>query len=432
MPMSADLQRRLEPNLDEIADHFGTPFHIYDEAGIVAGVERLTEALADIPFREYFAVKALPNPQILRTLVDCGLGMECSSLAELELADRCGAQGEDVLFSSNNTQPGEFAAALSRGAMVNVDDLRLLAKLPEVPDVLLFRLNPGPDYSHPGPSGPLADVKFGLRPDQLETAFAEATAMGVERLGVHAMVAANFLDVEPLLGTLQTLLDVERTIFDKLEVPLEFVDVGGGLGIPYRPGEKAADLERMGRGIRQLLEAHAIRTGRHPKLLLELGRIITGPHGVLVTRVVNRMSKWRELAGVDAGISALLRPALYPDAYHHITVHGDTRTGASETVDVVGSLCENNDKLGAQRKLPRLSEGDLLIVHDTGAHSLAMGFNYNGRLRPQELLLRRDGSVELIRRREEIDRDYFSTLRFESDVLQPRSRRCRSPQSSAA
>lgn len=432
MPMSANFHRRLEPNLEEIADHFGTPFHIYDEAGIVAGVERLTEALSDVPFREYFAVKALPNPKILAKLVDRGLGMECSSLAELELADRSGVQGEDVLFSSNNTQPGEFAAALSRGAMINVDDLRLLAKLPDAPDVLLFRLNPGPDYSYPGPSGPLAAVKFGLRPDQLETALAEAAAMGIERLGVHAMVAANFLDVEPLLGTLETLLNVERTIFDRLGVPLEFLDVGGGLGIPYRPGEKAVDLERMGRGIRQLLDAHASRTGRHPRLLLELGRVITGPHGALVTRVVNRMSKWREFAGVDAGIAALLRPALYPDAYHHITVHGDSRAGGSETVDVVGSLCENNDKLGVQRKLPKLHEGDLLIVHDTGAHSLAMGFNYNGRLRPQELLLGLDGSVELIRRREEIDRDYFSTLRFESDVLQPRSQRCRSPQSSAA
>jgi diaminopimelate decarboxylase len=406
MPMSADFSRRLEPSLEEIAEHFGTPFHIYDEAGIVAGIERLAEALADVPFREYFAIKALPNPTILRALVDCGLGMECSSLAELQLADESGARGEEVLFSSNNTQPGEFAAALSRGAMVNVDDF--LAS-----------------------SGPLAAAKFGLRPDQLETAFAKASAIGVDRFGAHAMVAANFLDVEPLLGTLQSLLEVERTIFDRLGTALELLDVGGGLGIPYRPGEEGVDLEAMGRGIRRLLDAHATHTGRRPLLLFELGRIITGPHGVLVTRVVNRMSKWREFAGVDAGISALLRPALYKDAYHHITAHGNGRAGAMETVDVVGSLCENNDKLGVQRQLPRLREGDLLIVHDTGAHSLAMGFNYNGRLRPQELLLRRDGRVELIRRREEIDRDYFNTLRFETDIFPTRSQRCRSPRASA-
>jgi diaminopimelate decarboxylase len=235
------------------------------------------------------------------------------------------------------------------------------------------------------------------------------------------------------------LLEIEQRLRRTLGIALEFVNAGGGLGIPYRPTDAGLDVEALGRGAGALLEAHAARTGRRPKLFLEAGRFVTGPHGVLVTRVINRMSKWREYAGVDAGIAALLRPAMYADAYHHITLQGDRCDGDDggggdhsdgdhrplQRIDVVGSLCENNDKFAIQRPLPQLREGDLLLIHDTGAHSLAMGFNYNGRLRPQELLLRADGSVELIRRREEVRRDYFATLRFDPDVLHPAAERDR-------
>jgi diaminopimelate decarboxylase len=419
MPIGEQLQERLEADLPAIAEHFGTPFHIYDERGILQSVERLLDAFANLPFKEYYAVKALPNPTILRLLRERGLGMECSSIAELELAARCDARGEEIFFTSNNTTREEFEAALALGAIVNVDDVSLLDKLPGVPAVFSLRFNPGPERLGDRLIGSPMEAKFGLRRDQLERAFLQGRELGAARFGLHAMIASNVLEVQPLLATIAMLLALEELVHRELQIPLEFINAGGGLGIPYRPNEQGLDVEELGRGAQKLLEAHAAHTGRLPKLFLEAGRYITGPHGVLVTRVINRMSKWREYAGVDAGIAALLRPAMYPDAYHHVTLHGDRGGRPAEAIDVVGSLCENNDKFAIQRPLPRLREGDLLLIHDTGAHSLAMGFNYNGRLRPQELLLRADGSVELIRRREEVWRDYFATLRFEPDVWRP-------------
>jgi diaminopimelate decarboxylase len=423
MPMSEDLTRRLEPRLEGIAEHFGTPFHIYDEAGILASVDRLISAFGGLPFHEYFAVKALPNLTITRMLREHGLGMECSSIAELELAADSYARGEEIFFTSNNTTREEFAAALSLGAIVNVDDLTLIDKLPGVPAVCSFRFNPGPERLGDKLIGSPVEAKFGLRRDQLRDAFVQARELGAERFGLHAMIASNVLTVQPLLATIAMLLALEDGLYRDLGIELEFINAGGGLGIPYRPGEGVLDVHALGLGAGQLLRAHEQRTGRAPKLFLESGRYITGPHGVLVTRVINRMSKWREYAGVDAGIAALLRPAMYADAYHHLTLHADAGDRPTQKIDVVGSLCENNDKLAVQRELPQLRVGDLLLIHDTGAHSLAMGFNYNGRLRPQELLLRRDGSVELIRRAEEVQRDYFATFQFEPDVLAPSGER---------
>ncbi len=419
MPISGQFADRLEAELPAIAEHFGTPFHIYDERGIRGSAERLLAAFDGQSFHEHYAVKALPNPTVLRILREHGLGMECSSIAELELARDCGAHGEEVFFTSNNTTGEEFATAIAMNAIVNVDDVSLVDKLPCAPRVVCFRFNPGAERVGDRLIGSPLEAKFGLRRDQLEPAYARARELGAERFGLHAMIASNVLTVEPLLATIAMLLEIEERLRRALGIALELVNAGGGLGIPYRPGDPSLDVEALGRGAGDLLDAHAERTGRRPKLLLEAGRFVTGPHGALVTRVINRMSKWREYAGVDAGIAALMRPALYPDAYHHVTLHGDRGERPREAVDVVGSLCENNDKLAIQRELPSLREGDLLVIHDTGAHSHAMGFNYNGRLRPQELLLRMDGSVELIRRREEVRRDYFATLRFEPDVLVP-------------
>jgi diaminopimelate decarboxylase len=422
MPASADLKERLEPRLGAIAEHFGTPFHIYDERGILASVDRLLAAFGGQPFHEYYAVKALPNRTILRILREHGLGMECSSIAELDLAADCGARGEEVFFTSNNTTREEFAAALELDAIVNVDDITFLAKLPGAPSIVSLRFNPGPERVGDRHIGSPVEAKFGLRRDQLQRAFERARELGTERFGLHAMIASNVLEAQPLLATVAMLLAIEDQLQRATGIELEFINAGGGLGIPYRPTDPSLDVEALGRGAGELLRAHAQRTGRRPKLYLEAGRFITGPHGVLVTQVVNRMSKWREYAGVDAGIAALMRPAFYPDAYHHLTLHDDRGERPSERIDVVGSLCENNDKFAIQRELPQLREGDLLLIHDTGAHSLAMGFNYNGRLRPQELLLRGDGSVELIRRREEVRRDYFATLEFEPNVLAPADR----------
>jgi diaminopimelate decarboxylase len=432
MPMSEDFSRRLEPQLEEIAEHFGTPFHIYDEAGILVSADRLAAAFGGLPFHEYFAVKALPNLTITRKLRAHGLGMECSSIAELELAADSYARGEEIFFTSNNTTREEFAAALSLGAIVNVDDITLVDKLPGVPAVCSFRFNPGPERLGDKLIGSPVEAKFGLRRDQLAPAFARARELGAERFGLHAMIASNVLTVQPLLATVAMLLALEDCLQRQLGIELEFVNAGGGLGIPYRPTEQALDVHALGLGAGQLLRAHEQRTGRSPKLLFESGRYITGPHGVLVTRVINRMSKWREYAGVDAGIAALMRPAFYTDAYHHLTLHGGGGERPRQTIDVVGSLCENNDKFAIQRELPELRVGDLLLVHDTGAHSLAMGFNYNGRLRPQELLLRAGGGVELIRRAEEVRRDYFATLEFEPDVFVPGERDAAVPTSLTA
>jgi diaminopimelate decarboxylase len=422
MPMSEDFTRRLEPLLEEVAEHFGTPFHIYDERGIIGAADRLNAAFGALPFHEYFAVKALPNLTILQLLREHGLGMECSSIAELELAGDSGARAEQIFFTSNNTTREEFAAALALGAIVNVDDISLIEKLPSAPAVCSFRFNPGPERLGDKLIGSPMEAKFGLRRDQLSAAFAAARELGAERFGLHAMIASNVLTVQPLLATIAMLLALEDGLHRELGIELEFINAGGGLGIPYRPTDQTLDVHALGLGAGQLLGAHERRTGRRPTLLLESGRFITGPHGALVTRVINRMSKWREYAGVDAGIAALLRTAFYPDAYHHVSLSGDCGGRPRQRVDVVGSLCENNDKFAIQRELPELRVGDLLLVHDTGAHGLAMGFNYNGRLRPQELLLRGDGSVELIRRREEVRRDYFATLQFEPDVLVPGER----------
>ncbi|HTZ86968.1 MAG TPA: diaminopimelate decarboxylase [Solirubrobacteraceae bacterium] len=419
MPLSENFNRRLEPILPEVAEHYGTPFHIYDEQGILASAERLHAAFGGLPFHEYFAVKALPNLTITRLLREHGLGMECSSIAELELAADSYARGEEIFFTSNNTTREEFAAALSLGAIVNVDDVTLIDRLSGVPVICSFRFNPGPERLGDKLIGSPVEAKFGVRRDQLSGAFAKAREHGAERFGLHAMIASNVLTVQPLLATIAMLLALEDGLQRELGIELEFINAGGGLGIPYRPTDQPLDVYALGLGAGQLLRAHEQRTGRCPKLFLESGRYITGPHGALVTRVINRMSKWREYAGVDAGIAALLRPAMYSDAYHHLTLHGDDNARPRETIDVVGSLCENNDKFAIQRELPQLRVGDLLLIHDTGAHSLAMGFNYNGRLKPKELLLRADGSVELIRRAEEVRRDYFATLQFEPDVLVP-------------
>jgi diaminopimelate decarboxylase len=419
MPISEQLERRLEPIVPEIAEHFGTPFHIYDEQGIVDVVERLTTAFGTLPFHEFFAVKALPNVTIMELLRELGLGMECSSIAELELAGDAGVSGEELFFTSNNTTREEFAAALAADAIVNVDDLTLIDKLPSAPRLCSFRFNPGSERLGDELIGTPLQAKFGVRRDQLRQAYERVRALGTRRFGLHAMIASNVLTVQPLLATIAMLLALEDGLARSLGIELEFINAGGGLGIPYRPDDHELDVQALGIGAGQLLNAHEQRTGRLPKLFFEAGRYITGPNGVLVTRVINRMSKWREYAGVDAGIAALLRVAMYEDSYHHVTLNGEHGERPRELIDVVGSLCENNDKFAIQRELPRLREGDLLLVHDTGAHALAMGFNYNGRLRPQELLLRRDGSVELIRRAEEVRRDYFATLSYEPDTFVP-------------
>ncbi len=415
MPMSADFHHRLSPILPRIAETFGTPFHIYDEIGIRSTGERLKRAFAGVAeFREYYAVKALPNPAVLRIMAEMGFGFDCSSIPEIELARRVGASGEEVLFTSNNTTSEEMEACLAVGGILNLDDVTLIPKVPRMPELICFRYNPGPRRTGNAIIGNPVEAKYGVAHGQIVDAYREARDRGARRFGLHTMICSNERNAGYFVETVRMLLEVVEEVQNALGIRFEFVNMGGGLGIPYRPGDEPLDLESMATRIAGLLGEFGRTHGYVPRLLMESGRYMTGPHGVLVTRCINHKHIYREYVGVDACMSALMRPAIY-GAYHHVTVHGKEDRPADTVVDVVGALCENNDKFAVQRSLPRIDEGDLLLVHDTGAHGHAMGFNYNGRLRPQELLLRADGTVERIRRAETMD-DYFATLSFEPEV----------------
>ncbi len=416
MPMSTAFENRLYPRLNDIAAHFGTPFHIYDETGIRETGERLIRAFSGIPgFREYFAVKALPNPAILAIMADMGFGFDCSSVAELVLGRRVGSSGDDLMFTSNNTTRREFATAIADGgSIVNLDDISLMDKLPAIPDLICFRYNPGERRSGNAIIGTPVEAKYGVSHDQLIRAYRSAKQRGAKRFGMHTMLASNELDHTYIVQTAAMLLEQVERITSALDTRFEFINIGGGLGIPYRPTDPPLDLSAMARAITDTFKAFSRRNGSMPKLYMESGRFMTGPHGALVASAINRKEIYRTHVGLDACMSALMRPGIY-NAYHHITVP-EKRTEASQVVDVVGSLCENNDKFAIQRPLPPIAEGDLVVIHDTGAHGHAMGFNYNGKLRPKELLLKYDGTVALIRREERLD-DYFATLSFTPDAL---------------
>ena len=421
MPISTDYRQRLFPILEQIADRFGTPFHIYDEVGIRQTGDRLKRALSRIEgFKEYFAVKALPNPRILQIMQDMGFGFDCSSVAELIMARRIGASGDELMFTSNNTDANEFAvAARDGGCILNLDDISLVPKVPEMPDLICFRYNPGPRRTGNSIIGNPAEAKYGVAHHQLLDAYRSARDRGAKRFGLHTMLASNELNFSYMVQTVEMLLEIAHWVSSELNIQFEFINMGGGLGIPYKPDSAPFDLNAMSEGTAELLDTFRSRYGYAPRLFMESGRYMTGPHGVLVVKAINRKEIYRTYVGVDACMSALMRPAMY-GAYHHIDVLGKSERENTETVvvDVVGSLCENNDKFAIQRPLPPVDEGDLLIIHDTGAHGHAMGFNYNGKLRPQELLLREDGGVELIRRAETVE-DYFATLEFEPLIVVP-------------
>jgi diaminopimelate decarboxylase len=424
--MMQSFKERLLPILPQVVACFGTPFHLYDEAGIRQAGQDLLEAFAGAPgFGEYFAVKALPNPHVLAIMRQMGFGLDCSSIPELILSRSVGARGEEIMFTSNNTTVEEFEAALADGGCIlNLDALELLDKVPRMPELICFRYNPGMRRAGPaGPHGAIignpAESKFGLAHEQILEAYARARRRGARRFGLHTMLVSNELDAEVIVRSVNMLLDLAAWIEEELGIHFAFINMGGGLGIPYRPEEQPLDLRALGAAIAGLLDEFRAAQGYAPRLLMESGRLMTGPHGVLVTTAINRKETARRYVGVDAGMPALMRPGMY-GAYHHIDVvrgYGTVATdGAPEVVDVVGSLCENNDKFAVQRALPRIEEGDWLVIQDTGAHGQAMGFNYNGRLRPQELLLHGDGTVALIRRAETVE-DYLATLSFEEEVL---------------
>ena len=395
-----------------------TPFHVYDAAGILRRAKALAGAFSWSPgFRNYFAVKATPNPAIRALLKKgAGSGADCSSMAELVLAERAGLRGEDVIFTSNDTPAEEFAAAARMGAILNLDDLEHVefarkALGGRLPELMCARLNPGRAKEGNAIIGKPEEAKYGFTREQLFDCYAKMKAAGVTRFGLHTMVASNELDPEYIIDTAKLLFTLAWEIHEKVGIDFEFVNIGGGIGIPYKPDQKAMSLERVGEGIRdayaELVEAKGMKPIR---LYMECGRCITGPYGYLVAKVRHIKNTYRLYAGLDACMSNLMRPALY-GAYHEIVVPGKENSAERKVYDVTGSLCENNDKFAIQRELPVLEPGDYVVICDAGAHGHAMGFQYNGKLRSAELLLEEDGSVREIRRAETLA-DYFATLDF--------------------
>lgn len=402
--------------LESIANAFPTPFHIYDAAGISANARRLKTAFAwNKNFKEYFAVKACPNPYILKLLQGEGFGADCSSITELMMAEKVGLRGEELFFSSNDTPADEFVKAVELGAIVNLDDIahiEFLEKTTGLPALVCCRYNPGALKGANAIIGKPEEAKYGFTKKQLIEGYKMLKAKGVTRFGLHTMVVSNELNPDFFVATAEMLFDLAVEISREAGITFELINLGGGIGIPYRPEQQAVDLEKVGQGIRQAYQKRLIGAG-HPeiKLCMECGRMVTGPFGYLVSRVLHIKKTYKNYAGLDACMANLMRPALY-GAYHHISVPGKLDKPLDTTYDVTGSLCENNDKFAIDRKLPELAPGDLVVIHDSGAHGHAMGFQYNGKLRSAELLLHTDGRVTQIRRAE-IPADYFATLDFD-------------------
>lgn len=398
-----------------IIKKYPTPFHIYDEKAILANARRLKKAFSWAPeFKEFFAVKALPNPAIMKMLKAEGFGADCSSMAELMLCDMAGLSGMEIMFTSNETPAVEYQKAMSQGAVINLDDYTHISFLEEacggLPELVCCRYNPGPLKGGNSIIGKPEEAKYGLTREQMFDAYRIMKEKGVKRFGMHTMVASNELNVDYFVETAVILFEMAAEISAELGISLEFINLGGGIGIPYRPEQDEVNLEELGEKIRVQYEKILAAKGMKPKIYLECGRVITGPYGYLVTQAVHEKHIYKEYIAVDASMANLMRPGMY-GAYHHVTVMGKENAPKDRVYDVVGSLCENNDKFAVDRHLPQIDKGDIIVIHDTGAHGHAMGFNYNGKLRSAELLLKSDGSVEMIRRAETYD-DLFATLKF--------------------
>ena len=400
--------------VDEMIKKYPTPFHLYDEKGIRENARKLYQAFSwNKGFKEFFAVKATPNPTILRILKEEGCGTDCSSLTELMMSDKLGFTGDEIMFSSNDTPAEEFILAKKLGATINLDDfthIDFLEKTAGIPEKICCRYNPGGTFSisttimdNPG------DAKYGMTKDQIIEAYRILKGKGVKRFGMHAFLASNTVtnDYYPVLA--RTLFEVAVEIKEKTGVKLDFINLSGGVGVPYTPDKEPNDILAIGEGVRKVYEEILVPAGMGDvALYTELGRFMLAPYGHLITTAIHEKHTHKEYIGVDACAVNLMRPAMY-GAYHHITVLGKENEPCDHKYDVTGSLCENNDKFAIDRMLPKIDMGDVLAIHDTGAHGFAMGYNYNGKLKSAEVLLCEDGSTKLIRRAETPD-DYFATL----------------------
>ena len=405
---------------EEIKKTYPTPFHIYDEKGIEDNAREMIEAFSWCKgFKEHFAVKATPNPAIMKILHKLGCGMDCSSLAELMMCEKCGILGDDIMFTANETPAEEYEYALKLGACITLDDLTHVDFLAEVakkggyaiPEVVSMRYNNGVDFAiNNCIMGSPQDAKYGMTRSQLTQAIKKLQGYGVKKFGLHAFLASNNLgnDYYPTLAGI--LFDTARELTEETGADWAFVNLSGGVGIPYRPDEDKPDIKIIASKVKS--EYDRVFTGEmKPSIRTELGRYMLAPYGNLITTVLHFKHIYKEYVGVDACAANLMRPAMY-GSYHHITALGKEQEPCVNKYDVVGGLCENNDKFAIDRMLPALEKGDVLAIHDTGAHGFAMGYNYNGRLRSAELLLQKDGSIKLIRRAETVD-DYFATMIFE-------------------
>lgn len=401
--------------VDRVAQHHPTPFYLYDEAGIRQRARDLIAAFGwNEGYRQYFAVKATPNPHIVALLAEEGFGADCSSTAELVACQRLGITGELVMFTSNNTTAQEFVRAVELGAIVNLDHPNLIDTLVAatgMPRTIAFRYNPGPERTGNVIIGNPSEAKFGCTRQQILAGYARCKSLGAQRFGLHTMVVSNELAVESFRETARMLFELAVLVRNETGVRIEFINLGGGIGVPYRPERPDIDLSAIGQAVREMYDEILVKNDLAPMAIFtENGRAITGPYGYLVAKVLNLKETYKRYVGVDACMSNLMRPGMY-GAYHHITALRKEGAPATQTVDVVGSLCENNDKFAIDRQIPDVSVGDYLLIHDAGAHGHAMGFQYNGRLRCAEFLVRPSGEIQQIRRAETLD-DYFATVEF--------------------
>lgn len=411
-----------DADLLSLAKKVGTPFNIYDGKAIAENAKALYDAFSWVEggFTDFFAVKALPNINILRLLASLGFGADCSSLPELILAKQAGIEPDKIVFTSNDTPDEEFKAAYDMGAILNLDDIShidaVLSSCGCLPKTLCFRYNPGPERTGNAIIGNPVEAKYGLTKVQLVEAYKRAKSLGVETFGLHTMVASNELDPSYIVETARMIFSLVDMLSKETGVRISFVDLGGGVGIPYKKSDTAISFSYLGDEIRKLYESMIVEKGYGPiKVTFEMGRAITGPFGYLVSTVRHVCRKYKDYVGLDACMADLMRPALY-GAYHHITVLGKEGQAEDHVYDVTGSLCENNDKFAIDRSLPEIEEGDVLVIHDTGAHGHSMGFNYNAKLRHAEYLIGLDGKISRIRRNETFE-DYVRTMLYDPEEV---------------
>ena len=402
--------------IEKIIEQTPTPFHIYDEKGIREYARKFTRTFSwNLGFKEYYAIKSAPNPYLMKIMREEGFGIDCSSMAELVIAEKLGMKGDEIMFTSNDTPAYEYKKAIQLGAIINLDDIshiEYLEKNVGLPETVCFRYNPGSLKEGNTIIGHPEEAKYGFTREQLFEGYQLLLNKGVKRFGLHTMVASNELDSAYFVETAQILFDLIVELNQRLGIHIEFANLGGGIGIPYRPTDVEVDLDFMSRGIEKLYQDKIVANGLEPlRIYFESGRAMTGPYGFLVSKVLHIKKTYKQYAGLDSSMANLMRPALY-GSYHHITILGKEDQPSNEVYDVTGSLCENNDKFAINRKLPVMEPGDIVVIHDTGAHGHSMGFNYNGKLRSAELLLRESGEVVQIRRAETMD-DYFATLDFD-------------------